>query len=677
MGWKKAKKWAKAATEAVVTAVDAVTEIFKSSDDHKVSNGDYYEGAVQSGSYTHRYYSVNDWNHSICGLYYPYCKHLSTFQFSACYTYVSNFGSRDCVPSYKACNGEEYGRDDDLTYCKIDESTTQNYSAPYTYLYLFSGAPLIKYDIQLYQVKKNKIKIIDLCTKGTKNKISLNLITDSYNLQNFRTDNCFIYYRGGINIFTNSIRNPLLEYITFYDKKYANTYINAANLYTTLLSKRVIKKIINCDKENNRNNIYSSIRAYTLEMCLNVFEKDQYLADNNLTSSLFTNSILSVNYIGSISLSLSYEDTNAAVLKYVCNLLQKLEIKILFLFQLLFKVNPTYFTIDNMDTFYDYAWDIVNSKNKNEYFTSKKINSYFPNIITDTETFDVIMETWLKYINVVTEIKYLYSVSDAPVYLSIEILKQQNINKNIYIDTYLDISQTLQATELLLSSPSYSENSPPSNHTKEVKKRNYTKALDFFGINENQNVNAEALKKRKEIIEQIKQKKLENPDSNNNVITKEEIKEELKLKGVEVVKSSSTGSDCCGCNIENNSNKVNIINYTDTKAYISPNTSASLYYEINFDKYVIKGIKLNGVKLDFNSFDNLSYSIEIKRNKDNIYKLKMYSNNICVTTIVVNGVKSLSNDTCNTIVLDKKTNKLSVFNLIQLEPYSIIVNIVD
>ena len=79
------------------------------------------------------------------------------------------------------------------------------------------------------------------------------------------------------------------------------------------------------------------------------------------------------------------------------------------------------------------------------------------NIIIDTEDFDIIILSWLNYIDTIYVNKYLYSVSDAPTQLTKDELLNPMRNKNILINKYLDDDQASNADNLLVYLTKYTK----------------------------------------------------------------------------------------------------------------------------------------------------------------------------------------------------------------------------
>jgi len=267
-------------------------------------------------------------------------------------------------------------------------------------------------------VKNYSINLLFL--NGVENKKIINypIILDcidknNYILNCYKNKNNFLMYNGGYNFLDNSIYNEKIIFLSPFIKG------NSINIFTTLVSIKLINNILN-------NNIYDNNYNKELEKKIFGYEiKNEKIKIENL---FYT------DYIKNI---IEYEENfnKDNVLYPIYLKLVQTDIKINFLINLIFKFNVN-FTSDDLIKFYNFIWDKFESIDK---INSLDINNFFKsNIIDNTELFDKIIYNWFIYINLCEKSIRLINIVNTINKKSLLELSENNINKNNIVDSLIN-----------------------------------------------------------------------------------------------------------------------------------------------------------------------------------------------------------------------------------------------
>jgi len=451
-----------------------------------------------------------------------------------------------------------------------------------SYKLLIVGSPCIGFELETIRYKNKKSYDINVSYEHNRFYDKKIIIEDhsQYNLNSILTHNCFIFFKSGTNLYTNNPINPLIKRITPYDRTYSNIRLNSANLFTTLISLKIIDQIKKNNKDfNDENFTYSYVTYLLSELYIKIFKKQSVIKNNIPQYRLIRNIIFTNSYIQ----YLYYEGSDPILLNtkyFVVNLI-KLEIKEVFLFNLLFKFDPDYFTPTNMDHYYSFVYDYFLEHN-NDKNISASIKSHFKNIKIHSKIFDKIINSWFTFIDIINDNRNLFSVPDAPVFLSFDNLSDDCLNKCKYIRTYTDLTRLKNAERLFVTVPcSFNSN------------RLYNLLNDIKG-------------------------KVEKPKNNINDQTRKENYYEqielLKYFNIERVfnndKENNDKENNCNCldnHIYLNNKNSNIVIFNDSKYYLIPNLYAKFLNEIDYSHYHIGHITIGNNKLVFNELNVSEY----------------------------------------------------------------------
>ncbi len=267
-------------------------------------------------------------------------------------------------------------------------------------------------------VKNYSINLLFL--NGVENKKIINypIILDcidknNYILNCYKNKNNFLMYNGGYNFLDNSIYNEKIIFLSPFIKG------NSINIFTTLVSIKLINNILN-------NNIYDN--NYNKELEKKIFG---YEINND---KIKIENLFYTDYIKKI---IEYEENfNKDNILYPIYLkLVQTDIKINFLINLIFKFNVN-FTSDDLIKFYNFIWNKLESIDK---INGSDINNFFEsNIIDNTELFDKIIYNWFIYTNLCEKSIRLINIVNTINKKSLLELSENIINKNNIIDSLIN-----------------------------------------------------------------------------------------------------------------------------------------------------------------------------------------------------------------------------------------------
>jgi hypothetical protein len=601
-----------------------------------------YDYSTENGQKKDKYnVRYDNWTHNICGGKILYHKYPS--QDNSCNPIVSQAGTYDNpTTSYYKCGGNG----------KYPPMSINQNKMNYPFFMNFIGSPIINYDMETFQFSNKKKKEIDVDFTPNyyyNKKIVLENI-DDYNIKSILTHNCFTYFSGGVSLYSELSVNKLIKYITPYNQNYSNTYPNTANLFTTLISLNLIDKIKNNSdfKYKNNNCFYSTINEIKLNLAIKIFKNIDIFKDNlNTIILLCKNLIFNPTYI----LYMFYNGVDDTLIKaqYYNKTLVKLEIKVLFLFNLIFRIENEYFNENNMNTFYKFVDEylILNINDVDDIICN--LEKYMNNKINFAKKSDLtkILKSWFKYIDLINKVQYLFLISDAPKVLELEELSSNTLNKTKFLKKYFNNERMENADNLIESFPWYPNDFDISTNTNSriVKEKKYLhgEMLKYFNFN-NQT------------------RKIINPEKIIN-------------------------NQNCECNnlVKNNLNadKNTIIIFSDSKYYLIPNYFSKLIKNIDNSCYYINNIFINNSLVHFTKaidnellYTNTYKSLFLKSNfnllvksKKNIYILvKVTVNNIDKKLfIITNKNKEIKLPIEKTSIL----NNIMIYDIFSKITYSI------
>ena len=266
---------------------------------------------------------------------------------------------------------------------------------------LFSGSPIIKYNIKLIRLDNfKKKKINDMINIDENNFINSGVITK----------NSFFIFEEGYYFLNCKPMNKNLFFISSSSL--------FCNIFTTIIS---INKISTYIDEHS-----SSVILF--KKIFNDFEEEIFL-NKDLNSLFFYNfnKIFTKNKLCSHNLN-------------VLMILIKLDVKLNFWLNLILKYNKD-LDKNMIYNLYKFIWENIDKDLTK--FNSLNINSIFNNLISNTEQYDLIIKNWFSYIDFCVDsfnskIIFLLNISCAPIFLSFNDLVIDKINKDKFILTYIN-----------------------------------------------------------------------------------------------------------------------------------------------------------------------------------------------------------------------------------------------
>ncbi len=560
-----------------------------------------------------------------------------------------------CSNPLSWCNGNK--KENTTVTCKgFNPGNTPTFTQPpffklnnnnrilFSYFQNLAGTPMIKYDIETFLFNRKKKKEIDVeftPTQFYQKKIVLNDI-DNYNLKSIITHNCFMFYSGGIGLYTNLPANNLIKLITPYNKKYGDTWVNVSNLFSTLISLELINKIENdCDfNYKNNNSFYLAINQIKLRIVTKIFKNDNTVKNNFQTLTKVNDIMFNHTYIQ--YLFYSGNDDDLLSIKYFVSYVIKIEIKAFFLFNYIFKINSEYFNENNMDKFYEYLSEYFLSNHTKTNDIINNLEKYMDKSIEYTKKCEltITINSWFKYIDLTNSTQYLFLISDAPKVFTNEDLMDKTINKTKYLKKYFDMERASYADDLVYNSPWSFINSPYSESQQSLRRAIYLRSVKYFNQFKSEEI--------------ITTNNNENCNCNNDVINRY---------------------------LDVNSN--NIVIFNDSKYYLIPNYYAKFLNKINNSDYWISDIYVNNYLIQFikddtdESIYRYTYKSILSKNKINLM-IKSKKNTYVLIQVTTNEninkyfIRTNKNKLLD-ISIDKSStkNNIMIYDIFSKITYSI------